>query len=318
METEINNILVIGANGQIGSVLTPSLQKIHGKSSVVAADIYKKEYFDGIFEIIDANSFSDIELIVEKYKITQIYHLAAILSAKGEDDPMNAWNVNVNSFLNVLEVSMKHNIKKVFYPSSIAVFGDNAPLFNTPQLANLNPVTIYGTSKVAGENLAQYYFSKYNIDVRSLRYPGIIGYQSLPGGGTTDYAVDIYHKAISGDDFECFLEANTKLPMMFMADAIKATIDIMQAPSESIKIRTSYNLSGMSFSPEEVFNSIQRYYPNFKIDYVPDFRQQIANSWPKSIDDSCARNDWDWMPDYDLESMTSIMIDKLTKKHKSA
>ncbi|ULC58288.1 NAD-dependent epimerase/dehydratase family protein [Flaviramulus sp. BrNp1-15] len=319
MEIEINNILVIGSNGQIGSVLTPALREIHGKSSVVASDIYKKQdNADGLFEILDATDFNVLENIVKKYAITQIYHLAAILSAKGEENPQLAWDVNVNSLMNVLEVSIKHNIKKVFYPSSIAVFGSNASLFNTPQNANLNPATIYGVSKVAGENLAQYYFLKYGLDVRSLRYPGIIGYQSLPGGGTTDYAVDIYHKAVSGDEFNCFLESDTRLPMIYMDDAIKATISLMEASPECIKVRTSYNLSGMSFSPEEIYLSIKKHYPNFKISYKPDFRQNIANSWPRSIDDSSAKNDWNWKPSYDLKNMTRVMISKLSKRYKSA
>ncbi|MDO5980456.1 NAD-dependent epimerase/dehydratase family protein [Flavivirga spongiicola] len=318
MEIEINNILVIGANGQIGSVLVPALQNIYGKSCVIASDIYDNGDANKVFEILDATNFDALQGVIEKYKITQIYHLAAILSAKGEKNPQLAWEVNVNSFINVLEVSVKHDIKKVFYPSSIAVFGLNAPPKNTPQNTILNPTTIYGVSKVAGENLAQYYFTKYGLDVRSLRYPGIIGYQSLPGGGTTDYAVDIYHKAIIGENFDCFLKANTELPMIFMDDAIKATIKLMQAPIENIKIRTSYNLSGMSFSPEEIYNSIKKHYPNFSIKYIPDFRQDIADNWVSSIDDKEAVIDWNWSPNYDLESMTDIMVTMLAKRYKSA
>lgn len=318
MEIHLNNILVTGANGQIGSVLVPELKKIYGTSSVVATDIYNIENENGIFEILDTTNIENLESIVKKYRITEIYHLAAILSAKGEQNPKTAWDINVNSFINILEVSRKQNVNKVFFPSSIAVFGSNAPLIDTPQNVNLNPATIYGVSKVAGENLAQYYFVKYGLDVRSLRYPGIIGYQSLPGGGTTDYAVDIYHKAIKSDYFECFLMPETKLPMIYMADAIKATIQIMQAPIENIKERTSYNLSGMSFSPEEIYNSIKKTYPNFNITYAPDFRQAIADSWPKSIDDSKARIDWGWHAEYDLETMTNIMISKLHKRYKSA
>ncbi|WP_136481136.1 NAD-dependent epimerase/dehydratase family protein [Cognatitamlana onchidii] len=314
MAIEINNILVIGANGQIGSVLTPALENTFGKKCIIASDIYYKDKFVNNFEILDATDYHALEKIVKKYRISQIYHLAAILSAKAERSPREAWEVNVNSFFNVLEVSRKHNIKKVFYPSSIAVFGSHADLDQTCQFSSLNPSTIYGASKVAGENLAQYYYSKYNIDVRSLRYPGIIGYQSLPGGGTTDYAVDIYHKAISGEVFDCFLEKDSSLPMIFMDDAIKATLQLMNAESESVKIRTSYNLSSMTFSPEEVFLSIKKYYPEFKINYKPDFRQEIANSWPRSIDDSRAREDWGWSPDFDLQSMTEVMINNLRKK----
>ena len=318
MEIKINNILVTGANGQIGSVLVPALQKIYGNSSVIATDILKKDNVIGVFEILDTTKYQDIENIVKKYKINQIYHLAAILSANGEKYPEAAWNVNVNSFLNILESSRKNSVDKVFFPSSIAVFGSNAPLENTPQNVSLNPATVYGVSKVAGENLAQYYFLKYGLDIRSIRYPGIIGYQSLPGGGTTDYAVDIYHKAVAGENFNCFLKPNTRLPMIYMDDAIKATIDLMHAPSENIKERTSYNLSGMSFSPQEIYNSIKKYYPNFEISYVPDFRQSIADGWPKSIDDSKAQEDWDWIPDYNLESMTSVIISNLAKRYISA
>jgi threonine 3-dehydrogenase len=318
MEIKLNNILITGANGQIGSVLLPKLQNIFGESCVVASDIYKKDDNIGVFEILNTNNYQDIEHIIQKHKISQIYHLAAILSANGEKNPKMAWDVNMNSFLNILEAARKHNIDKVFFPSSIAVFGSNLPSNNIPQHAILNPATIYGVSKVAGENLAQYYFLKYGLDVRSIRYPGIIGYQSLPGGGTTDYAVEIYHKAILDSNFQCFLESNTQLPMIYMDDAIKATIKIMNAPSESITVRTSYNLSGMSFAPSEIYNSIKKYYPKFKISYVPDFRQSIADSWPKSIDDSKAREDWGWSPDYNLENMTTIMIDKLSKRYKSA
>lgn len=318
MQIKINNILVTGANGQIGSVLVPELQKLYGKCCVVASDIYKKNNQEGIFEILDATDSEALSDIVKKYHITQIYHLAAVLSAKGEEKPQEAWSVNINSYLNVLEVSVKYQIDRVFFPSSIAVFGSNASLFNTPQNANLNPATMYGVSKVSGENLSQYYFLKYGLDVRSLRYPGIIGYQSMPGGGTTDYAVDIYHKAIMDEHFECFLNSDTSLPMIYMSDAIKATIAIMQAPKENIKERTSYNLAGMSFSPEEVYQAIVKYYPNFSISYAPDFRQVIAESWPRSIDDSKALEDWGWSPDFDLESMTENMIDNLSKRYKSA
>ena len=308
-------ILIIGASGQLGSVLTEELQKIHGKKNVIASDIFLDTDFDGIFEVIDATDLNTIKAIINKYSIKEIYHLAAILSAKGEEKPLSTWDLNIKMMLNVFEASRLNNVKKVFFPSSIAVFGDQAPLLNTPQSSFLNPATVYGISKAAGENWAQYYFTKYGLDIRSIRYPGIIGYQSMPGGGTTDYAVDIYHSAVKAEKFSCFLNSDTKLPMMFMNDAIRSTIELMQSPIESIKIRTSYNLTGMSFSPEEIYNEIKKSYPNFKIEYNPDFRQKIADKWPKSIDDKEARNDWGWTPKYNLSSMTLIMLEKLKEKY---
>jgi nucleoside-diphosphate-sugar epimerase len=217
--------------------------------------------------------------------------------------------------LNVFEVARLNNVKKVFFPSSIAVFGDKAPLVNTSQSAFLNPATVYGMSKAAGENWAQYYYTKYDLDIRSLRYPGVIGYQSMPGGGTTDYAVDIYHSAVKQEEYSCFLSSETKLPMIFMEDAIRSTIELMQAPKENIKTRTSYNLGSMSFDPSEISAEIKKSYPDFKIEYTPDFRQQIADKWPKSIDDNEARKDWNWKPKYDLKSMTSVMLEKLEEKY---
>ena len=308
-------ILIIGANGQLGSVLTKELQKIHGKKNVIASDIFLDTDFDGIFEVIDATDLNAIKAIINKYSIKEIYHLAAILSAKGEEKPLSTWDLNIKMMLNVFEASRLNNVKKVFFPSSIAVFGDQAPLLNTPQSSFLNPATVYGISKAAGENWAQYYFTKYGLDIRSIRYPGIIGYQSMPGGGTTDYAVDIYHSAVKNEKFSCFLNSDTKLPMMFMNDAIRSTIELMQSPIENIKIRTSYNLAGMSFSPSEIYNEIKKSYPNFKIEYNSDFRQKIADKWPKSIDDKEARNDWGWKPEYNLSSMTLIMLEKLKEKY---
>lgn len=308
-------ILIIGANGQLGSVLTKELQKIHGKKNVIASDIFLDTDFDGIFEVIDATDLNAIKAIINKYSIKEIYHLAAILSAKGEEKPLSTWDLNIKMMLNVFEVSRLNNVNKVFFPSSIAVFGDQAPLLNTPQSSFLNPATVYGISKAAGENWAQYYFTKYGLDIRSIRYPGIIGYQSMPGGGTTDYAVDIYHSAVKNEKFSCFLNSDTKLPMMFMNDAIRSTIELMQSPIENIKIRTSYNLAGMSFSPSEIYNEIKKSYPNFKIEYNSDFRQKIADKWPKSIDDKEARNDWGWKPEYNLSSMTLIMLEKLKEKY---
>jgi nucleoside-diphosphate-sugar epimerase len=250
-----------------------------------------------------------------KYKITQIYHLAAILSANGEKLPLNTWDINMKSFFNVLEVSRLNQVDKVFFPSSIAVYGNDAPKIKTPQDYVLAPSTVYGISKVAGENWANYYYERYNLDIRSIRYPGVIGYQTLPGGGTTDYAVDIFHKAVKNEEFECFLKATTVLPMIYMDDTIRATIELMESPKENISVRTSYNLSGISFSPEELAKSIQNIYPDFKIFYKPDFRQKIAESWPSSIDDSNARTDWNWKPQFDIDTMTNVMIAELEKKY---
>ena len=308
-------ILIIGASGQLGSVLTEELQKIHGKKNVIASDIFLDTDFDGIFEVIDATDLNAIKAIINKYSIKEIYHLAAILSAKGEEKPLSTWDLNIKMMLNVFEASRLNNVKKVFFPSSIAVFGDQAPLLNVPQSSFLNPATVYGISKAAGENWAQYYFTKYGLDIRSIRYPGIIGYQSMPGGGTTDYAVDIYHSTVKNEKFSCFLNSDTKLPMMFMNDAIRSTIELMQSPIENIKIRTSYNLAGMSFSPSEIYNEIKKSYPNFKIKYNSDFRQKIADKWPKSIDDKEARNEWGWKPEHNLSSMTLIMLEKLKEKY---
>ena len=310
-----DTILIIGANGQLGSILTKELQLIHGKSNIIATDVYLNSNFDGTFELLDATDIKAIQKIVTKYSINQIYHLAAILSAKGEEKPLWTWDMNMKMMLNVFEVARLSNVKKIFFPSSIAVFGDDAPLISTPQSAFLNPATVYGISKAAGENWAQYYFIKYGLDIRSIRYPGVIGYQSMPGGGTTDYAVDIYHSAVKGESYSCFLNAETKLPMIYMEDAIRATIELMQAPIENIKTRTSYNLGAMSFNPSEIFDEIKKLYLNFEIEYNPDFRQTIADKWPKSIDYSEAQKDWGWKPRFNLKSMTSLMLKKLEEKY---
>ncbi len=310
-------VLIIGANGQLGSVLSKELQKIYGKKNVIASDIYSNSNFDGVFEIIDATDIKAIENIVDKYDVNQIYHLAAILSAKGEKNPLKTWDLNLSMMLNVFEVARKNNVNKVFFPSSIAVFGDSAPLENTPQTTFLNPATVYGMSKVAGENWAQYYFNNYGLDIRSIRYPGIIGYQSMPGGGTTDYAVEIYHSAVKNENYSCFLNPDTKLPMIYMDDAIRSTIELMQAPKENIKTRTSYNLGSMSFSPAEITLEIQKLYPNFRVEFNADYRQEIAAKWPKSINDDEARKDWNWKPAYDLKLMTSVMLEKLEEKYNS-
>lgn len=309
-------ILVIGANGQLGSVLTTELRKKYTIENVIASDLKEDDNHKGIFEVIDATDRNRIQEVVERYGITQIYHLAAILSAKGEETPLTTWDINMKTLFNVLEVSRNNNIDKVFFPSSIAVFGEGAPLDNTPDNAYLNPATVYGISKAAGENWAQYYFLRYGLDVRSIRYPGVIGYQSLPGGGTTDYAVDVYHKAVLKEEFNCFLKEDAMLPMIFMDDAIRATIELMEAPKESITVRTSYNIAGISFSPEEVVAEIRKLYPDFKVNYKPDFRQEIASRWPRSIDDASATKDWGWQPEFNLKDITEIMTQKLQEKYK--
>jgi nucleoside-diphosphate-sugar epimerase len=308
-------VLVIGANGQLGSVLIKELQKIHGVPNVIASDVYLDPNFEGVFELLDASNMASIHSIIKQYSVTQIYQLAAILSAKGEQYPLKTWELNTKMMLNVFEVARKSDVNKVFFPSSIAVYGTKAPLQKSPQSAFLNPATVYGISKSAGENWAQYYFNKYNLDIRSIRYPGVIGYQSMPGGGTTDYAVDIYHSAVKKETFNCFLKADTKLPMIFMDDAIRATIELMQSPKENIKTRTSYNLGSMSLSPVQIYEAIKTKYPSFEIEYNPDFRQGIADNWPNSIDDKEARSDWGWEPKFDLKSMTSKMLEKLEDRY---
>lgn len=308
-------ILVIGANGQLGSVLTKALQNKFGLDNVIASDIQEAPNFYGLFEVLDATDRNQIQDVVSKHTITQVYHLAAILSAKGEANPLATWDINMNMLFNVLEVSRINGLDKVFFPSSIAVFGEDAPWVNTPNNAFLNPATVYGMSKAAGENWGQYYFLKYGLDVRSIRYPGVIGYQSMPGGGTTDYAVDIFHKAVLEEEFSCFLEEDTTLPMIFMDDAIRATLELMEAPKENITFRTSYNLAGSSFSPKDIVKEIRVYYPYFQVKYEPDFRQEIASRWPKSINDDEAARDWGWKPEYDLKMITGTMIEKLREHY---
>ncbi|PXX26521.1 NAD-dependent epimerase/dehydratase family protein [Arenibacter sp. ARW7G5Y1] len=308
-------VLVIGANGQLGSVLVKELQHRHGLDNVVASDINKSHNFHGAFEVLDATDKTQLLEVVESYGITQIYHLAAILSAKGEANPLTTWDLNMKMLFNVLEVARVQEMDKVFFPSSIAVFGEDAPWVNTPNKAYLNPATVYGMSKAAGEQWAQYYFLRYGLDVRSLRYPGVIGYQSLPGGGTTDYAVEIFHKAVLEEEFVCFLNEDTTLPMIFMDDAIRATMELMEAPKRDIKIRTAYNLAGSSFSPEDIVREIRKFYPDFMVKYEPDFRQDIAAKWPKSINDDEAALDWGWKPEYDLEIIVSTMIEKLKEQY---
>ncbi len=312
MKTE--NVLVIGANGQIGSVLVNYLRDIYGADHVLATDIRAIDQAEGLFEVLDATDAQAIARLVDKFQISQIYHLAAILSANGEKLPLQTWDINMKTYFNVLEVAREKGIKKLFYPSSIAVFGSDVSkcaFQNSP----LNPTTVYGISKVAGENWSVYYHRKYGLDVRSLRYPGIISHQSAPGGGTTDYAVDIYHKAVNGAVFECFLKPETVLPMIYINDAMDATIRLMETDSENITVRSSYNLAGMSFSPSEIVESIRKQIPNFEVVYQPDFRQAIADSWPKLIEDKLAREDWSWKPQYDLDKTTTEMIAALQQKY---
>ncbi|GAB3646676.1 NAD-dependent epimerase/dehydratase family protein [Echinicola sediminis] len=310
----MEKILITGAAGQLGSELTYALTEIYGGDNVIATDIneaaaYKFDYCR--FYPLNVLDHEELAKIVKAEKVTQIYHLAAILSATSEKNPLFAWKLNMDSLLSILELAKVQKLNKVYWPSSIAVFGPNTPMQQTPQHCIMDPNTVYGISKQAGERWCDYYFQKYNVDVRSLRYPGLIGYKSLPGGGTTDYAVDIFHKAIEGEKFECFLAENTYLPMMYMPDAIKATIDLMHAPAEHIKIRSSYNLGGISFSPKELHACIQKHLPEFEITYKPDFRQHIADTWPDSIDDSAAKTDWGWQHSYGLEEMTQDILTNL-------
>jgi nucleoside-diphosphate-sugar epimerase len=309
---------VTGATGQIGSELVIELRKKYKGDKVVAAG-HKRVPSDkllksGPFEYVDTADRENVKKVVKKYDIDTIYHLAAVLSAVGEENPQFAWHINMDGLYNVLEVAREYNISKVFWPSSIAVFGLGAPRANTPQDAALTPGTMYGVTKVAGELLCNYYFSRFSLDVRSVRYPGIISSETPPGGGTTDYAVEIFYEAIKKKRYTCFVREDTVLPMMYMPDCIKAAIDLVEADSSNVKHRTSYNVAAISFSAGELTAEIKKYIPDFKCEYKPDFRQKIADSWPMSIDDSIARKEWDWKPTYDLTSMAKDMIEKLTKK----
>lgn len=301
-------ILITGANGQIGRVLTEELRKLHGQDAVLATDIAKLPVTIEPFEFLDILNHQRLVEIIEDHKITQIYHLAAILSANGEWNPIKTWNINLNGLLSILELARDKKLDKVFFPSTIAVFGNTTPRQNTPQDVPLLPTTVYGMSKATGELWCNYFHQRYGVDVRSLRYPGIIGWQSLPAGGTTDYAVEIFHEALKHGQYECFLSENTRLPMMYMDDAIKATIDLMEADADKIKIRYAYNLAAMSFTPAEIADEIRKHIPDFKITYKPDFRQDIAKTWSETIDDVNARVDWDWKPAFDLSSMTDDML----------
>ena len=307
-------ILIIGACGQIGTELTQKLRKIYGTENVIASDIRKLNVDvvnSGPFEVINALDFNQIEHLVEVHQITDVYLMAALLSATAEKNPAFAWDLNMNSLFHVLNLAKAGKIKKIFWPSSIAVFGPTTPKENTPQYTIMEPSTVYGISKQSGERWCEYYHNLFGVDVRSIRYPGLISWSSPPGGGTTDYAVDIYHKALENQSYECFLSAETKMPMMYMDDAIAATIQIMQAPAEQIKIRSSYNLAAMSFTPTEIAAEIQKHIPDFTISYALDFRQKIADSWPASIDDSRAREDWGWNHHFTLDNMTVDMLEHL-------
>ncbi len=309
-------ILVIGASGQIGVELTLALRKIYGNSNVIASDLREQNPLlegTGPYVSLDVMNKEMLHVQVIRQGITQIYLLAAILSATGEKNPGLAWHLNMQSLLNVLDIAREENLTKIYWPSSIAVFGPTSPKKNCPQQTIIEPTTVYGISKYAGEFWCNYYHMKYGIDVRSLRYPGLISYKSAPGGGTTDYAVEIYHEALEEGKYTSFLSEDTYLPMMYMPDAIRATIELMEAPAEKINVRTSYNLSSLSFSPKEISAEIKKHIPDFTIDYKPDYRQEIANSWPQSIDDSVARADWGWKEEFTLADMTKDMLDNLKK-----
>ena len=310
-------ILILGACGQIGTELTLALRQKYGNESVVASDIRRSdlaELQDGPFEILDASDADALRAVCEQYKIHTIYHLVAMLSATGEKFPMKAWDLNMQSLLHVLELAREGVIQKIFWPSSIAVFGPTTPKDHTPQQTIMEPSTVYGISKLAGERWCEYYFNKYGVDVRSIRYPGLISWKSQPGGGTTDYAVEIYYKALEEGRYTSFLSEQRGLPMMYMDDAIRATIELTEAPAEQVKVRNSYNLAGISFDPATIAASIAGHIEGFEMDCVPDFRENIAASWPASIDDSAAQADWNWTPEYDLEAMTAAMLGNLKVK----
>ena len=315
----MERILVIGCAGQIGSELVPALRSIYGDQNVVASDIKTTPITEelakaGPFETLDILNASRLGEIVHKHKITQIYHLVAVLSALCESNPRRAWQINMDSLFNVLDLAREEKLHKVFWPSSIGAFGPSTPRINTPQATIMEPNTVYGISKLAGERWVEYYWNKYQVDTRGLRYPGLISYKGEPGGGTTDYAVDIFYEALKAKTYNCFLREDTALPMMFMDDAIKATIQLMETPANKLSTRSSYNLAAFSFTPAELAEKIKKHIPEFTITYNPDFRQKIADSWPASIDDQVARTDWGWKPDVDLDTMVEIMLHEIKAK----
>jgi nucleoside-diphosphate-sugar epimerase len=314
-------ILIIGASGQLGTELVEALRNIYGASSVVASDIRKSDnpvFETGPFETLDILDLAKWKDILQRHQPTQVYHLAALLSATAEQNPEFAWKLNMQGLFHVLDAAREEgsSIGRVYWPSSIAAFGPNTPRFDTPQYGPMDPTTVYGISKYAGELYIQYYFQRYGVDTRSLRYPGLIGHKSDPGGGTTDYAVGIYHDALKGEVHDCFLKEGTILPMLYMPDAVKATLDVMHADPEKIKMRMSYNLAGMSFAPEEIADSIKEHIPDFQIAYNPDYRQAIADTWPAVIDDSLAREHWGWKPAYDLAAMTKDMLENIAPRYR--
>ncbi|WP_256081836.1 NAD-dependent epimerase/dehydratase family protein [Massilia sp. YIM B04103] len=309
----MERILVIGANGQIGSELVEALAKQHGAQNVIATDISSKNIYNAAnYQVLDVMDRAALAQLVAGENITQVYQLAAMLSATGEAAPLKAWSLNMDGLLNILEVARERGEAgkplRLFWPSSIAAFGPNTPADNTPQMTVMDPTTIYGISKLAGERLCEYYFLKYGVDVRSIRYPGIISFKSPPGGGTTDYAIAIFHSALRGERYECFLGPQTSLPMIYMPDAIRATIELMDAPASQIKVRSSYNVAGVSFNPEQLAAAISAKLPEFKISYKPDSRQAIADTWPKSLDDATATADWGWKASIGIEEMVKDML----------
>ncbi|MEX1240684.1 MAG: NAD-dependent epimerase/dehydratase family protein [Cyclobacteriaceae bacterium] len=310
-----HQILVIGAGGQLGAELIQALWERYGTDNVIPSDIKDPGGIlaQGRFEILDVLNKKLLFDFIGKNRITQIYHLAAVLSATGEKNPKFAWHLNMDGLIHVLDAALEFKVEKLYWPSSIAVFGPNTPKQSTPQDAIMDPSTIYGISKLAGERWCDWYFRKHGLDVRSLRYPGLIGYKTKPGGGTTDYAVDIFFKALAEKNYVCFLKPDTYLPMMYMDDAVKATLELMEAPAKNISIRSSYNISAMSFSPSEIADEIRKHIPGFSISYQPDFRQAIADSWPRSIDDSRARKDWGWKHGFGLEKMTPEILRRLSE-----
>lgn len=310
-------ILLTGANGQIGTALTKALRSKYGRENVIATDITEPKSENYPFDFIDILNKTRLKEYLGDYKITQIYHLAAILSANGEANPKKTWEVNLNGLISILNTSLELKLDKVFFPSTIAIFGPSTPRESTPQFSSFEPVTVYGISKLTGELWCNYYFQKFGLDVRSIRYPGIIGYDSIPSGGTTDYAVEMYYAALNNEPYECFLSEHTRLPMMYMPDAIKATLQLMEEAADNIKVRSSYNIGAMSFSPEDLEIEIKKHIPDLKVTYKPDFRQKIAESWSESIEDSQARKDWQWKNDFDLPKMTVDMLEKLANFKKN-